>query len=240
MFRWVALFGLSAVVAAVAMFPLNLALLLSAAPVEAQKVTGTVWKGRIEGASTQGYQLGDIDVSARLLPLLTGRLQAAVKIDGPIARGDAIVTARPGALRFDETDARVNIAALRLKDAFGAPMSGMVDFKTDELVLTEDGRCLGGEVSLSTDTLQRSAVHYGGQGFSLAGEGACTDEVLILPLSGEGPEGQAEVTIRVSRSGYQTELVIEPKDQQLAAALSAYGFEERGGRYSLIQRGDVF
>lgn len=240
MWRWLTLFTLTAITAAVALFPLQLALSLAAAPVAAERVTGTVWKGRLEGASMQGYQIGDIDVAARFLPLLTGRLQAGVHIEGPIARGDAVVTARPGVLRFDDTEARVNIATLQLKDAFGAPMSGMVDLTADDLVLTEEGRCLGGKVSVWTDTLERSAVRYGGQGFLLAGEGACQEEVLVLPLNGRGPEGSAEVTIRVSRLGYQTELVIEPTDQQLAAALSAYGFERQGTQYSLIQRGDVF
>ncbi|MEM9232629.1 MAG: type II secretion system protein N [Pseudomonadota bacterium] len=238
--RWILLFAGTALLAVLVQFPLSLALRVSGAPVAADRVTGSVWAGRIEGATVQGYALGDVDVSAKLLPLITGRLVAAVDIEGPIARGHAVVTAQSGSLKFDETEAAVNIAPLALRDAFGAPMSGIVNLTADELELSADGRCLGGRAGLSTDTLQRSAVRYGGEGFQLSGEGACQDGVFILPLAGMGPEGSADVTIRVSRAGYQTEVVFVPTDQQLAAALSAYGFERDGGQYSLIQRGDVF
>ena len=236
---WLPLFIAAVMVTAIVRFPLALAVHWSGAPVSAERIGGTIWKGYLQQATVDGYRLGRIDVSTHALPLLTGSLTAAVKVRGPVADGTALVSVRPGRLTFRSADADVQIAPLNLRDAFGAPMSGRVEIAADNLIIA-GGACRGGTVAITTDTLQRSAVRYGGEGFTLAGDGRGEDDIFLLPLSGSGAEGAAEVTIRVSRTGYQTELLIDPAEPDFAAVLSAYGFQQVGTRYSLIQRGEVF
>lgn len=236
---WLPLFLAAVLVTAIARFPLALAVHWSGAPVSAERIEGTIWKGRLEGATVDGYRLGRIDVSTRALPLLTGSVTSAVDVRGPVANGAALVSVRPGRLTFKLAEADVQIAPLNLRDAFGAPMSGTVEIRADNLTIA-GGACRSGTVSISTDTLQKSAVRYGGEGFRLSGDGHCEDDIFLLPLSGSGPEGAADVTIRISAAGYQTELLIDPAEPDFAAVLSAYGFQQVGTRYSLIQRGEVF
>lgn len=236
---WALLFGVTALLSAGIQFPLSLAIKLSGVPIQADRMTGTVWSGRLEGASLEGYPIGNVEMGAAFLPLLTGQLSARVDVDGPIARGKALISARPGRVRLNDAEALIWIAPLQLKDAFGAPMAGVVDITANDLVIA-DGACQAGQVSLSTDAYERSAVRYGGEGFPLSGDGVCEEGVFLLPLSGAGAEGSVEASIRVSKAGYQTELLVEPTDPQFGSLLAAYGFQQRGTQYSLIQRGEVF
>lgn len=240
MWRWAGLFFISMLIAFVAFLPLGLVVHYSGAPLQAAAMRGTVWQGTIQSASFEGYPLGDIRVRAKLLPLLAGTLRAELEIDGQIAKSQGTVSAGFGSIRFDDLKARVDIATLDLRDAFGAPMSGIVNLTADNLRVTYDGLCRHGAVTLRTDTFRRSAIQYGGEGFELSGAGECRDDLLLLPLNGSGPEGEAEVMIRVSRNGYQSELAFIPADEQLAMALTTFGFVQNGSRYSLTQRGDVF
>lgn len=234
------LFTVSALVTAVALLPLKLVLAVTAVPVQAERVEGTIWNGRIENAWIAGYPVGDVTVAGKALPLLTGRLAAKLRVQGQIADGGAVVAIGPrGHLMFKDADFVVNIAPLQLRDAFDAPMAGTVEVKSPHLVISPDA-CLAGELSLRTDTLQRSAARYGGEGFFLAGTGGCEAGALVLPLAGAGREGQVKAMIRISQAGYMTELVVEPADQRLVEALQLYGFQQRGKSYSLIQRGDLF
>lgn len=237
--NWILLFVGVLVLTLVVRFPLSLALAWSGAPITAERVTGTIWNGQLTGVRAQGYDIGRVDIAARPLALLTGRFGADLAVSGPLVTGTASLAAGTSRVAVDEADLRVDISPLGLRDAFEAPMAGQVELAARDLVLTPEG-CRQGIARVETDTLVRSAKRYGGEGFVLAGDGKCEDGIFLLPLSGEGPEGAAEVTIRLSRSGYQTELMIEPTDPDLAAALSAYGFQQQGTRYSLIQRGEVF
>ena len=221
--------------------PLALAVDLAGIPLAAEKIEGTIWNGRIEGAAYDAYPLGRVDVSARALPLLLGRLSAHIDVDGPFLRGGSDIALRGELITFAKAELKADMAPLALDDAFGQPMDGFVRVATDALVLAPDG-CRRGRLHLETDTLERSAKRYGGKGFSLAGEGQCEPEGgrFVLPLTGSGEEGEISVEIAVSPRGYETRTVIAPTDQKLASALAAYGFQRQGDQYSLVQRGEVF
>lgn len=232
------LFTVTTVVTLAARLPLALVMLVANVPIEAERVSGTVWNGKIQNAWVQGYPIGDIAVSGRAMPLLTGKGGADLRFSGGMLRGQAGVVVGGSSVAIDDADLIVDLEALNLRDAFGAPMAGLIEAKIPSLKVA-DGRCEGGTIEVATDTLQRSAVSYGGEGFLLTGTGECTDGALDLPLAGDGPEASATIAIRVAREGYMTVLTIDPKTSDLEQALDAFGFEQVGSTYQLIQRGDI-
>ncbi|MEM9420978.1 MAG: type II secretion system protein N [Pseudomonadota bacterium] len=235
----VVLFIAGMLVSAVAALPLSLVLWAVGAPLEAERISGTIWNGRIENAWIAGYPAGDIGVSGEVAPLLNGRVAADLSVKGAIATGRASVLLGVNRIEFRSADLAVELSAMELRDAFGAPMEGLVRLKTDGLSLSREA-CTDGQLHFSTDTLQRTARRYGGKGFALAGLGRCEEGAFILPLRGEGEEGVADAMIRVTLQGYTTELTVVPADEALANALHLYGFQQQGDAYSLVQRGTLF
>jgi general secretion pathway protein N len=233
------LFVAVTLITAIVRLPLALVLGLADAPLRATEISGTIWNGRIEGAQVAGYALGDIDVSGHVLPLLSGHAGAGLVFSGPLVNGKADVDLGRASMRIENASLTVDLAPLQLFDAFGAPMRGTAEADIPQLVV-EDGRCVLGALTVSTDVLRESVARYGGEGFVLDGEGGCEDGALVLPLMGQGPEGRADVVLRLARAGYLTELTFEPRDPRLAEALRQYGFQEQAGRYSLVQRGGIF
>ncbi|MEM9988621.1 MAG: type II secretion system protein N [Pseudomonadota bacterium] len=236
---YIGLFLVAAFITAVANLPLYLVVQAAGLPLQAERISGTIWKGQIENAWITGYPVGDVAVNAKLWPLLQGRLAADINLQGVIATGSSRVSVGMRRISFQNADFSVNISPLNLRDAFDAPMSGEVLLKSPSLTISPIA-CVEGTLSLTTDTLTKTAVRYGGEGFVLSGEGACEENAFLLPLKGEGPEGRVDATIRVSAEGYFTELNIEPTDRRLAGALELYGFQQQGNAFSLVQRGTLF
>ena len=233
------LFLVGMLISGVAALPLSLVLWAAGAPIEAERIRGTIWNGHIENAWIAGYPAGTIGVSGDLMTLLKGQVAADLSVRGSIANGRASVALGVNEINFRSADLAVELSPLELRDAFGAPMEGLVRLKTDGLTLTRE-QCAEGRLEFSTDTLQRTARRYGGEGFALLGTGRCEEGAFVLPLRGEGSEGSADAMIRVSLQGYTTELTVVPRDEDLANALDLYGFQQRGTAFTLVQRGTLF
>lgn len=227
------------IISALVMLPLSLAVRLSGVAIQAERISGTVWNGRIEKAWVTGYPVGDVDVNGHFLPLLKGTLVADLNVRGALVTGQGQVTASPNRLRFEDTDLVVDLAATNFRDALGSPMAGQVIATVPNLSLNREG-CVSGSAKVSTNTLRSSARRYGGQGFDLTGQGRCQDGLFILPITGEGPEGRVNINVQISAQGYTTTMVVEPRLAELAEALQIYGFQKEGTAYSLIQRGEIF
>lgn len=230
----------AAAITAMAFMPLSLALSLANVPILAERVEGTVWNGRLQNAWVSGYPLGTVHVSARALPLLRGRVGADVMVDGPVVRGRAFLGVGTGGETFVLRSAALDLSIqpLGFTDAFGAPMAGRIQAKSDRITL-RDGQCVDGALQVATDTLAVSARRIGGEGFVLRGNGRCEAGAMVLPLAGEGTEGSAEVQVRVSNTSYTTEMAVVPRSPELAEALAFFGFEEQAGIYRWYLRGEI-
>ena len=228
-----------------ALFPLSLALSLAAVPVSGEP-SGRVWNGRIENAVWDGRPLGTVTLRPRLLPLLAGRIEGPVGVDGPAGRGAGVVALRNGEITVREAAGTLSLAALGVEDALGAPLLGEADWRLADVVLTEAG-CQAGHVAVRTDALgataERLRAQFGPrlgtelQGPTLEGEGTCRAGVLDLPLTGEAPGLAANARLRLNGRRYLTELSLRPDDARLGRALAAYGFQAAPQGYSLVTRG---
>ena len=220
-----------------ALFPLSLALSLSGAPLEGE-ARGRVWNGVIKDARIAGTDLGTVRLRPRLLPLLRGTLAAPFEVDGPSGQGRGAATLSGAAVVLERYDGTLTLSALGARDPFGRPLSGTAEIDARGLHLTEAG-CQAGTLTVSTDALTEAARALGAAPAAprLAGEGACADGVLTLPLSGEGPSGRAAVDLRVAGRRYTTEVTLDPTDPRAAQALTALGFQRTANGYNLITRG---
>jgi len=97
--------------------------------------------------------------------------------------------------------------------------------------------CRDGTISVATDALQRAIEPFGAGEMMLSGNGHCEGGALILPLSGRGPDGTAEINIRIGGDGYMTEVTITPTDRAVGEVLTQFGFRKNGARYGLIEHG---
>lgn len=234
----VGLFVVTTIVTLIARFPLALALVIADAPLQAERVTGTIWNGRIENAWIAGYPVGHIDVSAAFWPLLTGKAAADIAVQGPMLQGQGKVSVARQRAAMREAAFAINLSALGVPTAFGPPLDGRVDVQVRDLQLVGT-ECRSADVSLATDALHRAVQPYGLDGMMLAGEGRCADGVFNLPLAGESADGRAEIDLRVAASGYMTELALTPTDPRIGRLLVDVGFQADRGTYRLIERGEV-
>ena len=236
-----ALFAALALAAALAvgaaLFPLSLALRLAGAPVTGTP-SGTVWNGRIEDAAVQGQPLGLVTLRPRLFPLLGGTLDADVTMDGPLGTGEARVKAKGQRVILLDAAADLDLAATSARDAFGQPLRGRAQVETPSLTLA-GGACEAGTLDVTTDLLTQAAAQLGAPalGAPLAGQGACEDGMLVLPLTGRGAAGEAEALLRLGPARYTTALTLTPDDPRAGQVLEAYGFKRSAGGFTLVTRG---
>ncbi len=233
------IFAAAFIATLVAALPLALVVSWSGAPITASRIEGTVWDGAIHDMWFDGYPIGTLSVSAYLWPLFIGELRGDWRVDGTVMRGTGVMGVRRDRVTLTDTALSVSLGQFNLRDAFGASMGGKARVDTRRLVLSSSG-CEEGDFTVTTNTLQVSAARFGRQGFDLSGDGTCEDGELVLPLAGNGEEGQVTALMRISPNGYHTELVVEPVDYRFAEALTNYGFQRNGDQFSIIHRGDIF
>lgn len=235
---FVVLFVVTTFVTLVARFPLSLALLIANAPLQAERVSGTIWNGQIQNAWVSGYPVGNVSVSASALPLLMGRLAADVDVRGRLVQGGGKVSMGRRTIDLSDATFAIYLDELGVVSAFGTPIVGRVDAQVARLSLT-DLKCRRADVSLVTDALARAVAPYGIDGMMLQGDGECEDDAFVLPLSGESQDGRADINIQIAPTGYMTELTLTPTNPAIGRVLVDAGFQQRGGAYSLIERGEL-
>lgn len=127
------------VVLALITLPARLVLSRATSPaVSFSGVSGTLWNGRAQALRVGGMHAGSLEWDLHVLPLLTGRLNADVKVtrtDG-FAQGDVTATAS-GRLVLEEFTASLPVSALPPDIAQGG-WGGTLNLKLPRLVL-EDG-----------------------------------------------------------------------------------------------------
>ena len=81
--RW--LFAAALGLALVLSLPLRLALSRTGDVISAQSVEGTIWNGRLVGASLPGQSIGDLDARLSFGSLFLGKVR--VRLDGALLHG---------------------------------------------------------------------------------------------------------------------------------------------------------
>lgn len=222
-------FALVAILALLASTPLRLVMgeRAATAGLSAERVSGTVWAGKLTGARFQGLALGEVDVGLNPFTLLVGRVRLG--FDSTVAGG--ALRLAPQGIAFED----VNLTAPTGVIAPGLPLSGTAELSDLDLDLI-GGACrkAGGQVRLSDLALDGVPL----PGLVLSGAPVCAEEAVRLPLAGQaqGIDVQAELVARTS-GAYQLTTTLRTTRPELDPLLTAAGYVRGLDGYSRTQTG---
>jgi len=177
---------------------------------EAASVEGTIWNGRIRGASYQGLAIGDVDAGLAPGPLLRGKAEIRFARLGERLEGQ--VTLSRTTRRVSGLDGTVTVPAAGLPLLIGF---GDVTVETDPR-----GRCraVSGSVTASVGPLPVVGTLP-----KLAGQPRCDADGFHAPLA--LPDGAGSLDMRLAPSGsWQADLALRNLHQMVVTLLEAAGF----------------
>ena len=224
-------------VVSVALFFLPLRLAVGMAGLEdtrfsAKAISGTIWKGRIEGTQVGPFALGDVDAGLRFLPLLIGKI--LMDLERPPTAGDAglvAVVGKAGKSLLVQDVTTVLAAGRQL-----APLpASEIDLHGVSIRFT-GGRCqsASGQVRVSLDAnIPGLDLKQG-----LLGNAICQDGALVLPLqSGSGME---QLTLKLEGNGFYTaRLFLSGNDRAWTLLLPTLGFRNVPDGYAIKVAGQL-
>ena len=212
--------------------PLQLALGWLSLPhigLEVREAEGTVWSGRLRGASLHGLALGDLGVGLSPLQLLLGT--RALRVTGKGEDGAHRLRLLQGRRNgVDGAEGRFHANGLA-----GLPGVGMdVDFAQLAVVFT-DGHCARAQGSV------RASLAWPGQEAAstvLSGSPQCADRAAVLPLRSESGSARIEAELRIEADGrYRVQAVVRDADPAASLVLRQAGFVEGPAGLSRSQDG---
>ncbi|HWW63225.1 MAG TPA: type II secretion system protein N [Sphingomonadaceae bacterium] len=209
--------------ALVLLLPMRLALgwmRLDALGLGVRATGGSVWRGRLEGASLGGMPLGNLSAGLALPPLLVGHARINLHRDG-----------FDGALGFtwrgagiDDMTGEIPVAGLL------APLPIAALALSDASVWFEDGRCTRAEGRITA--ILRGDIAGMALPGGMSGALRCEGGALLLPLASRS--GLERFTLSIDACGrYRGRIAIRPTIDGLDAALRGFGFRAVGADYRL-------
>lgn len=217
-------------VALIVRAPLSLALGAAKGRLTAETAHGTLWSGRLTGASLAGLTLGAVKTRTEILPLLNGsvRLRAEARGGAFTGKGRLLVAgSRTGA---DEVSGLLALDRL----GFTGPIDGALRLEKAAAVF-QRGQCrqAGG----------KAVAQLGGSGLiaqpvTLTGAPVCSAGRWVLPMAGEAQGLRIEASISLAADGgWRSDLILIPTDPALGQALTAAGFTQDGDRWRRVSEG---
>ncbi|MEO1014901.1 MAG: type II secretion system protein N [Pseudomonadota bacterium] len=219
-------FGLSAVTSA----PASLwrpALDAAGGRVTYERLDGTIWRGRAKRVVVDGTALGDIDFALNPAMLALGRASMRARVDGYAARATARIelNAIDRSARVREAAGVFNLASVRRYKLLGAPFSGSVKFRIDDLRWRDGKGCLTAAGEIWTDMLSAQTQGLGLGEAALHGPIACIGDDLRISLAGANAMGSAFVNIDVRPDRtYSLSATVDADRFELRQALELVGF----------------
>ncbi|MEE4208555.1 MAG: type II secretion system protein N [Parvularcula sp.] len=206
-------------------------------PVSYASAEGTVWSGRLTGVQANGEPLGDVRFDTDPLSLLGGAPAARFAVSGASVTGEGRAQIGGDWLSLENADLTLDLRSTGMIDPLGRPVSGNLEVDVGKLTFGRD-RCSVDATAARTDALVSSMGAFGSRGFPLEGVARCEGNILVLPLSGEGPDAAIDAVVRVEPSGrYVTSLTVAPKSPELGRYLRGLGFAEQDGAFTQTREG---
>ena len=211
------------------------------AEVEAGGISGTLWDGQASSLLLRGKDWGKLNWQLRPLPLVSGRAEADLQLDGPgVQLRGSVVRAANRALDLGHTEGTIDAAWLG--PALGLPLlvpTGNVDLDLQRVSIDAEGR---------PTAVQGKArwVNAGLTGIVRARAGTVLIEArgensqIDGSLRNEG-DGNLGIDGAFSMRGtsYQAQVILrpDPNDAELIQALQWVGqpLDQQGGRLLLIE-----
>lgn len=203
------LFAAALVLALVLSLPLRLAMSRTGDVISAQAVEGTIWNGRLVGASLAGQSIGDLNARLSFGSLFLGKVR--VRLDGPLLHG-AVVASIGG------RGGEITMLNMPIARSFGpVALSGLEISDARIRFRGDDCSEADGRVGLQLKT------PFGEQ--RLSGMLRCNGAGLSAELVSQS--AMQRLSLRFPDAGhYQATLAVRASDTQQATGLSAAGFRE--------------
>ena len=191
---------------------------------------GTIWRGAVEGLVVEGAPLGRVSFRVHPFALFSGRLAAAIEIEGGAIEGEGeFAVGLGGAVTARAVAAEVDLSRFRRFGIMGATLSGAARIEADELAFSVRG-CRAAAGSVWTDVLRKPAQRFGGEAFDLEGPARCDGPDLAVSLAGQGSDGAATLDIRLKPGfEYAFKASVAPQRAGVEEALLYFGFERADG-----------
>lgn len=227
------LFALAVPVMLLAALPLRLALDMAdagRAGLSARSASGSVWSGRLQGASLRGIELGNASVRLSPLPLLLGT--RTVRLSAPHLDARLLQGRHRG---IDRLDGRLAMPPSTLL----AEVPLRVQAHGLRILFSADAcHAAQGRITLVGDRADGSPL------FTLEGSPACEGRAAVLPLAalaGEGPLARMQASLRLHPDGQWDIEARVPVVEDPAAGLmlEAAGFQPGPGGWSRTARGQL-
>ena len=202
-------FIVAALLATILLLPLRIALGLTGNIIAARSVEGTVWNGRLIGASLGGHSLGDVDAAMSPFALFLGKVR--VRIDGALLHGAV-------AASFGGHGGDIETLNLPLARSFGPIQLVSVDV-ADAHIRFRGKTCTeaGGRAGLRLKGLMGEQ--------RLSGTLRCSGGMLAIDLLSQS--AMERLSLRFPETGhYDATLIVRTPDSAQAAGLTATGFRE--------------
>lgn len=230
-----ALFIAFFLLAMLALFPMRLGLVwldVEDRGVAARDAQGSVWNGRLVEAQFGGAAVGDVEAGLGFFPLLVGRARMALARRGTQSGqfGDfrGAMSLSGGDFGLDDMQASLPVEMLF------SPLPISVLELEDVTVHFGDGSCL--EASGLVRAHLTGSVSDIALPDTLAGNAACVEGELRLPLVSQS--GMEQLEIRIGANGdYTAEFRMTAVDDALRERLTRAGFAPGANGYALQVQG---
>lgn len=223
---------LGALAAAVYLLPLRVVVPYVAPELQAKAITGSIWDGRLLGATWRGVALGDLDVALDANELRAGRLRLDFvresALRGTAAGGSGRLRGRLGTAGtthlVEQLDGPVSLV---LPFPFKPQLD--VEFSGAAFLLDNAGTCLAASGGVSARLSNIPAI---GTTPPMAGTFACDDGALFLPLATS--DGQLGMAVHLwADRRYRADLIVASRSLAVQLALAAAGFTPGAGGSTL-------
>ena len=204
-----------------------------------QRVTGTVWHGRFEGAHWRGADLGDVDWRLSPWQVVLGRLAVRVGLEGGAVRGDALVSRAVFGAGAHLADARLDVDLSRLPTLL--PASGWLQLALSRAGFSGGG-CVVEDAVLDVRGFSIAAApgHAPWRAAETLGEIGCQAGRLVATLAARQGDGRLDLRADLTPDfSYRLRVGVGGVDPGMIPALEMAGFQQDGGHYELVQEGGV-
>ncbi len=234
----IALFILVFLCALVARFPLAYALEragLERAGVSHERVSGTVWSGRVAGLTVMGQPLGRVTLDLQPGALLSGELAYRLAFEGETGEGRGRIALGPdGTVHVRDLVADIDVQSLRRLQPQLRQVPSQLQVTLPHLVLGPDRRCRTAAGQVRTDVLEAIGARLDWRGPVLDGRLGCEDGALALMLAGGDPGGEridVDGEVALDTQTYRVEARISTGVARVAETVRALGFAGADGTY---------
>lgn len=211
--RWWVAAAVLLLVLLIIFLPLKLVLRQTAPGLEAEKVEGTIWNGRLRGAHYGDIPIGDVDAGLDFSRLLGGEASIRFKRFGPVLAGSAGGTFDDR--RLDNLNGKLPLAVL---PTGLPPITLQFDRLTVHMGLRNNCLATSGVVTASLPEIPGVGALP-----TLTGAPQCDGDAIVVPLA--TPDGRFSLDLGLAPGGvWRAGLGVRLDNKLAVGVLQAIGF----------------